>query len=217
MAHTFMAGARVVRRSTILTTILVVIVIRGAGSEAIDRLWQAHFLDNYVFPALGNLQPIVWFGLIGAVAKLLSLASTELVKRRVDTTRHRAAAGSILALTALQLITVVGMGLATNFWLATLAFLAVSLTRVTSYPVYTAWINQGLEPETRATVLSMTAQSDALGQIVGGPPLGVVGNRYSLRAAIVAAGLLLLPALPLLAGSMRRPRAVGHPVALAEE
>jgi DHA3 family tetracycline resistance protein-like MFS transporter len=217
MAHTFLAGARVVRRSTILTTILVVIVIRGAGSEAIDRLWQAHFLEYYVFPAIGSLQPIVWFGLIGAVAKLLSLASTELVKRRVDTTRHRAAAGSILALTALQLIAVVGMGLATNFWLATLAFLAVSITRVTSYPVYTAWINQGLAPETRATVLSMTAQSDALGQIVGGPPLGVVGNRYSLRAAIVAAGLLLLPALPLLAGSMRRPRAVGGQVALAED
>jgi DHA3 family tetracycline resistance protein-like MFS transporter len=217
MAHTFLAGARVVRRSTILTTILIVIVIRGAGSEAIDRLWQAHFLENFVFPAVGNLKPIVWFGVIAAVAKLLSLASTELVKRRVDTSKHRAAAGAILALTAAQLVAVVGMGLATGFWLATVAYLAVSLCRVTSYPVYTAWINQGLEPETRATVLSMTAHIDALGQIVGGPPLGIVGTRYSLRAAIVAAGLLLLPALPLLAGSMGRSRGVGREVALAEE
>lgn len=217
MAHTFMAGARVVRRSTILTTILIVIVIRGAGSEAIDRLWQAHFLENFVFPAVASLQPIVWFGILSAVAKLLSLASTEIVKRRVDVTTNRAAAGAILGLTALQLVAVVWMGLATSFWLAVVSYFAVSICRVTSNPVYTAWINQGLEPETRATVLSMTAQSDALGQIVGGPPLGIVGTRYSLRAAIVAAGLLLLPSLPLLAGSMGRSRGVGKGVLVAEE
>ncbi len=204
MVHTFVSGLGVVRRSPVLTTILIVIVVRGAGSEAIDRLWQAHFLENLVFPALGSLQPIVWFGLISAVGRILSLATTEFVERRVDTTSHRAAAGSILALTALQLAFVVGLGLAANFWLATLAYLAISLCRVTGGPIYTAWINQSLAPETRATVLSMSSQSDALGQIVGGPPLGIVGNRYSLRAAIVVAGLLLLPALPLLAGSMGR-------------
>jgi MFS transporter, DHA3 family, tetracycline resistance protein len=217
MVHTFLAGARVVRRSTILTMILVVIVIRGAGSEAIDRLWQAHFLDNLAFPAVGDLQPVIWFGLIAAAGRILSIASTALVERRVDTTSHRAAAGAVFILTAIQVVGVVALGLAGNFWLATLAFLVTSLVRVTAQPVFTAWINQSLEPETRATVLSMSAQSDALGQIAGGPPLGIVGNRYSLRAAIVAAGLLLLPALPLLAGSLRRARPVARPVALAEE
>ena len=217
MAHTFLAGARVVRHSSVLTIILVIIVIRGAGSEAIDRLWQAHFLDNLAFPAVGNLQPIVWFGILAAVARLLSIASTAYVERRVDTTNHRAAAGAVLGLTAIQVVSVVGLGLAGSFWLATAAYLVTSLARVTSQPVYTAWINQSLEPATRATVLSMSAQSDALGQIAGGPPLGIVGNRYSLRAAIVAAGLLLLPALPLLAGTMRRSRPAAHPVAAAED
>ena len=217
MIHTFLAGGRVVRRSPILTIILVIIVIRGAGSEAIDRLWQAHFLDNLAFPTVGNLQPIVWFGILSAVSRLLSIATTELVERRVDTTNHRAAAGAVLALTAVQVVSVVGLGLAGSFWLATAAYLVTSLARVTSQPVYTAWINQSLEPATRATVLSMSAQSDALGQIAGGPPLGIVGNRYSLRAAIVAAGLLLLPALPLLAGTMRRSRPTTHPVATADD
>lgn len=217
MAHTFLAGARVVRGSPVLTTILIVILIRGAGSEAIDRLWQAHFLQNLAFPALGDLRPILWFGVIAAAGRLLSLATTEYVGRRIDTTSHRAAAGAVLTLIAIQVAAVVLLGLAANFWLATAAYLATSLVRVTAGPVYTAWINQHLAPETRATVLSMTAQADALGQIAGGPPLGVVGSRVSLRAAIVAAGLLLTPALPLLVGTLRRDRPVSSAVAQAED
>jgi DHA3 family tetracycline resistance protein-like MFS transporter len=40
----------------------------------------------------------------------------------------------------------------------------------------------------------MQSQTDAIGQTVGGPPLGAVGE-LSLRAAFVASGLILAPAL----------------------
>jgi DHA3 family tetracycline resistance protein-like MFS transporter len=48
----------------------------------------------------------------------------------------------------------------------------------------------------RATLFSATSQVDALGQIVGGPGVGAVGN-VSIRAALVLSALLLAPVVPL--------------------
>ena len=38
----------------------------------------------------------------------------------------------------------------------------------------------------------MVSQANAIGQVVGGPPLGALG-RASLRAALLASGLIWLP------------------------
>lgn len=203
MGATFVDGARVVWGSVVLLTILAVIIFRGAASEAYDRLWQPHFLENLAFPALGGLNTIVWFGIISAVGKLLTIGVSALVERRVDTASHRGAARTVFLLNGVQLVAVVAVGLATNFWVAVAAYLVVAVCRTTIQPVMTAWINQSLEPSTRATVLSMTAQSDALGQITGGPVLGWVGNAFSIRAAITTSGVLLAPALLFLARTLR--------------
>ncbi|MBL8055649.1 MAG: hypothetical protein JNK29_03070, partial [Anaerolineales bacterium] len=56
--------------------------------------------------------------------------------------------------------------------------------------------------EVRATVISMVGQSNALGQIGGGPGVGLIGRR-SLRAALVASGLLLTPILVLYGRMLR--------------
>ena len=61
------------------------------------------------------------------------------------------------------------------------AFWGASVLPQVSRPIYTAWLNQRLESATRATVLSMSGQMDALGQIVGGPAVGAPGL-VSLRA-----------------------------------
>ncbi len=62
-------------------------------------------------------------------------------------------------------------------------------------PLYTAWVNQKLDSGTRATVLSMSGQVDAIGQIAGGPGVGLIANLVSVVAAITTSGLLLSPAL----------------------
>ena len=41
----------------------------------------------------------------------------------------------------------------------------------------------------------MSSQFDAVGQIVGGPVVGVIGTLASLRAALLTAGALLTPVL----------------------
>jgi hypothetical protein len=71
-------------------------------------------------------------------------------------------------------------------------------------PVFTAWINQGLDPKTRATINSVGGQFDAIGQAAGGPGIGLIARSVSVPAARVISGLLRLPALVLYAGAIRR-------------
>lgn len=63
-----------------------------------------------------------------------------------------------------------------------------------AYPVQSAWLNRNVDAAARSTTLSITSQAEALGQVVGGPTLGVVANRTSVPTAMTIAGLLLTPA-----------------------
>jgi MFS transporter, DHA3 family, tetracycline resistance protein len=44
-----------------------------------------------------------------------------------------------------------------------------------------------------AAEMSMHVQADAIGQVVGGPPLGALANRTSLATALVATAVILSP------------------------
>jgi DHA3 family tetracycline resistance protein-like MFS transporter len=70
-------------------------------------------------------------------------------------------------------------------------------------PLYTTWVNQRLDPRIRATVNSMAGQVDALGQILGGPVLGLMAENVSVATAILAAALLLTPTLALFGRTLR--------------
>ncbi len=66
------------------------------------------------------------------------------------------------------------------------------------------WLNQHItDSSVRSTVLSISGQSDAIGQVAGGPVLGGVGNLFGLRAALLAGGALLVPALGLYTRAIR--------------
>jgi DHA3 family tetracycline resistance protein-like MFS transporter len=205
MGQTFRQGAQVVRRSSALLSLFAVNAIAGAASEGFDRLWEAHLLANFTFPSLGALKPVVWFGIISASTDLFSLATTELFRRRLEvTSRHPAATVRVLLiLEVLSVASVIAFGLAGNFAMA-LAVLGVkaALDALAS-PLYTAWLVQNIDPQVRATVLSMFSQSNAFGQIAGGPGVGLIGTVVSLRAALVVAGALLSPTILVYARVLR--------------
>ena len=64
-------------------------------------------------------------------------------------------------------------------------------------PVSAAWLNRNLDSATRATVISMTGQANAIGQVAGGPALGWVGSAVSIRAALLGSALVLTPMVAL--------------------
>src|SRR5262249_14871651 len=204
MGDTLRGGTRLVRGNPVLLTILGVGLFYGLYSEAVDRLSDAHYLLDIGFPSLGGLTPVIWLGGIDATATLLSIGLTEIVKRRVDAASHIAVARILFLSTPLTVIGLVLFGLADSFAVATLAFLGFWLMRRLADPYFTAWVVQHTEPKVRATVISFTGQVDAFGQIAGGPVLGVVGVLASIRVALVASAGVLVPALLLLARTLRR-------------
>lgn len=216
MGATLRAGLGLMRQRPILLTILGIAAIGGMASEGFDRLKADHFITDLGLPPLGPLGPIYWFGVMGVVGMALSIAGTELVRRRVRMTSHRAVTRTLFMIEALLVAGLVTFGLATNFALALAAYWAVGLLRQMSDPLTTAWINQSVESRVRATVFSITSQADAFGQIAGGPIVGWIGTARSLRAALVTTGLVLSPALLLYARALGQGREGGHVISEAE-
>ncbi len=204
MQQTLRDGVRMVQRRPLLMTILSIGGIYGMFSEGLDRLWTPHLLDDIHLPTFGQWPPVIWFGIIAGVTRLLSVAATEMVRRRVDTNSHWAVARALLIINAGLMSGVMVLALAWNFALAVASFWIISSLRRIDAPLQMAWINQRLDPRVRATVISMRSQADALGQIAGGPVLGAIATGVSIRAALALAAIILSPALLLYARTLRR-------------
>jgi MFS transporter, DHA3 family, tetracycline resistance protein len=203
MRDTVRQSGRLVRRSPILLTLLGVAAFYGMSSEGFDRLWEAHLLLDVRLPTLGTLNPVLWFSIILIVAQLLSIGTTEVARRRVNTSSHVAVARVLFGINALLIVVVVVFGLAVSFPLAVAAYLMADVLRTTRQPIYLAWLTQTIDARVRATVLSISSQLDAFGQIAGGPVIGVIGTARSIRAALVATSITLTPALLLFARATR--------------
>lgn len=210
MGLTLRTGLSVVRGRPVFVSILAIGAIGGAASEAFDRLWQAHFLKHTGFPVLGDLEPIVWFGIINVSAMALSFLAVEISRRQVDAESQRGAAGALLLINLLLVAAMLGFALSGSFGLAAGTYLSAVLLRNVNDPIYTAWVNQGLDPGVRATVLSMSSQANAFGQIAGGPLIGAVGTLLSIRAALVTSSVALTPILLLCARALERGRLDGR-------
>jgi DHA3 family tetracycline resistance protein-like MFS transporter len=134
----------------------------------------------------------------------LSVIGGELVHRRLDVDRPGAVARALLVCNGVIMVGMVSFALAPVFGLAAAAYWAATVARRVRRPLYDAWLNRGLDPGVRATVLSMGGQADALGQVAGGPVLGLAANVWSIRAAIAIAGCILWPAFWLYNHALRR-------------
>jgi len=208
MAHIARKGLRVVRGRPVLTGLVAVTFVEGAFSEGLDRLWEAHLLTNVSLPSLGSVDSVFWFGLINAAGMVLSLAGTEVARRRLGGAGQRPTARALLVLTVVLTASVAVFGLARSFALALTARLAASVCRAVMDPLYVGWLNRDLDPSVRATVISMGGQANALGQIAGGPAVGALGSALSLRAALLASAALLTPAVAIYARLQRLVREV---------
>jgi DHA3 family tetracycline resistance protein-like MFS transporter len=197
MNRTFREGMSTIRQRPLLVTILGIALVYGLYSEALDRLWEAHILDNFTLPQIGNMPTVVWFGIINAAIMIIVIGTTELVRRRSGKLDHHKTVRLLALFSAVMSAGLLLFGLASSFVMAVLSYSAVSIVRRTMAPLYRAWINRGIPSQVRATVLSTYGQMDAIGQMLGGPAIGVIANLFGLRAAIVLAGVLLTPVLAL--------------------
>jgi len=196
LTHTFLNSIKVVRNHHVLLIIMAIGCIFGMFSEGFDRLWTPYVLQFH-FPAIGHFQPIIWFGIISLVGMMLTIVATEISKRNVDMSSHQRVARALLIINTLLASSVILFGLAGHFTWAVGAYWLVYFLREINGPLYNAWLNQHISSNIRATVFSMSSQSNALGQIILGPLTGLVATLFSLQAALIMAGIMLLPIIAL--------------------
>jgi DHA3 family tetracycline resistance protein-like MFS transporter len=214
MLHTFKSGVRTVRGKPALINILTIGFILGLYSEGFDRLWTPHLLNDITLPAIGDLQPVVWFGVIRGIGMLLGIVVTEIVRRRVEASQHGPVARAVLILISGMVVGLLTFALTGSFVIALIAFWGFSALRRTLGPLYMAWVNQHAESSVRATVISMSSQIDALGQILGGPIVGVIGLALGIPVSLTICAVVLATALPLLIRTIRIDR---HEAAIQQE
>jgi len=186
-----------VRQSTILIIFVLIALVVGLYSEGWDRLSEAHLLAQFAFPNLLGLDTIGWFGIFRFLGIVLGLGASEITLRVIKTEKGRSFARLLQMLYAGMLIAMIVFTFSRNFFQAVIFMLFFDAFRLVTFPLTQAWLNQQIKSEVRATVLSMTAQLDAFGQMMGGPIIGWIGSMRSLQAALVTSALVLVPSVPL--------------------
>jgi DHA3 family tetracycline resistance protein-like MFS transporter len=197
MAEILKKGLAAVRSRPALMSILAIGFIYGLYSEGWDRLWVKHLVDNFPLPTLFGMNEVAFFGILRASAMLLAIVATRQVEKRLDAGHAPSIARAMLWITVIISAAILTFAFSPALALSMIAYLAVSVTRNVMGPLYDAWINQRLDSDTRATVISMSGQVDAIGQVASGPIAAAI-SLASVRAAITMAALLLTPALPLI-------------------
>ncbi|HEX2621553.1 MAG TPA: MFS transporter [Phototrophicaceae bacterium] len=213
MAATFKTGLSVIRVRPVLLTIVAITLIAGAYSESYDRLSTPHILENFTFPTINGavLPPVIWFGILSMIGLLFGATFSEVIRRRVKMDNAGSIARALLYINSVMIVGVLVFALTGSLLLALAVNLLVRMLRGVIQPLQMTWINQGLEPQVRATVLSTISQTDAFGQIAGGPLFGWIGTQFGLRVALSLGALVLAPALALYGRGLRQTTAAPIP------
>ena len=197
LAGTFVQGVSLVRSYPVLWVLIVIAMFEGMYSEGYDRLFAPFLVESFEFPMLVGLDTVIWWGVMSAGSIVLAFVAVDIVRRFIDTSNYRHLVTVLTIVSALLVASTFSFALAGNFYIALLAYFGVAMLRSVKDPLFTALLNQNLESTTRATVFSMQAQADALGQIGGGPTIGVVGKFVSIQAALITSNIALIPVVGL--------------------
>jgi MFS transporter, DHA3 family, tetracycline resistance protein len=197
-------GARFAWAQRVVLLLIAVQLFMGMSSEAFDRLKEAHFLRDVGLPAVGDLDPVIWFGIFWLAGLLLGFVAIGRLIKRVERGGRETVTRFLFAFTAIELVTMLVFALTGSTWVAIAALLGVFFARDLAGPLYTTWLNEQItDSSVRATVLSISGQANAIGQAAGGPVLGAIGNVWGIRAALAGGAIVIAPALGLYARAMR--------------
>ncbi|MBI5984032.1 tetracycline efflux MFS transporter TetA(P) [Clostridium perfringens] len=202
MVYTFKSGLKFVKSKSILMILLAVTLFYGLSSEGYDRLSNAHFLQDTTLPKLGNLSSVTWFGIFGILGMILSFIVMHFMAKNLKNEDNRKNGKLLLCINILYISSMLIFALTRNFSLMLIAYLATNTFRIINEPIFSAWLNGHIDNNSRATVLSINGQMNSLGQILGGPIIGIIATNISVSIGIVCTSLLVAPVLVLYIISM---------------
>jgi DHA3 family tetracycline resistance protein-like MFS transporter len=195
MFHTFREGIAAIRSRPRLVSILGIGLVYGLYSEGFDRLWVKHIIESFELPSIFAGSQVAFFSALRAAGTIATIVVMRSVEKRLDTSKPEAIGRAMFLVTGAISASLLGFALSPVLGFALVTYLMISVLRTIATPLYISWVNQKLDSGTRATVLSMSSQVDAIGQICGGPVVGLIARMVSVVAAILSSGLILSPAL----------------------
>lgn len=202
MVYTFKSGLKFVKSKSIIMILLAVTLFYGLSSEGYDRLSNAHFLQDTTLPKLRNLSSVTWFGIFGILGMILSFIVMHFMAKNLKNEDNRKNGKLLLCINILYISSMLIFALTRNFSLMLIAYLATNTFRIINEPIFSAWLNGHIDDNSRATVLSINGQMNSLGQILGGPIIGIIATNISVSIGIVCTSLLVAPVLVLYIISM---------------
>jgi DHA3 family tetracycline resistance protein-like MFS transporter len=201
LKRTLMDGMKLTRMNHQLLWIFAVGFIFGFYSEGVDRLWEAHMVADFQFPWF---EPVIWFGLVQIAAMLMGSLGLAWIQKKKDIAGLPANLSIQIYLTIGIIISLFIFAVSGNFLLAIIMITFTQVFREVHMPFYTGWVNRKLDSSVRATVISMSSQVDAMGQIGGGPFVGSIANRMGIPSGLMVSAGLLTFALPIYAVLLRK-------------
>jgi DHA3 family tetracycline resistance protein-like MFS transporter len=202
MAKTLRGGIATVRARPELGGILLIVLLGDMSGEGVGRLAPLHFLTIVGLPE--GFNEATWFGVLTGGTYLGAALVTTLVGRVAKSDDGRPLMQALLGLTILMGVATFVFAVAPTFWIALLGFWVARWVRFAMHPLLTAHVNRGLAPGVRATVLSILGQAGAVGEVCGGPLVGLIGTLRSVRTALMTSAAVLVPAVGLYARALRR-------------
>ncbi|MGU8347575.1 tetracycline efflux MFS transporter TetA(P) [Clostridium perfringens] len=197
MVYTFKSGLKFVKSKSIIMILLAVTLFYGLSSEGYDRLSNAHFLQDTTLPKLGNLSSVTWFGIFGILGMILSFIVMHFMAKNLKNEDNRKNGKLLLCINILYISSMLIFALTKNFSLMLIAYLATNTFRIINEPIFSAWLNGHIDDNSRATVISINGQMNSLGQILGGPIIGIIATNISVSIGIACTSLLVTPVLVL--------------------
>ncbi len=184
------------KASFIMRMLFLIALFVGFYSEGFDRLWISHFLEASNLSNLTDEQLVLIMGGIQFIVVLVTFVALHLINRSAihENLRHIYVAlfvGSLLIIISL-------IGFASSAYVISLLafYVIIQVARHVMYPLEDIWLNKIIpDSSIRATFFSVKGQVDAIGQIGGGPVIGVVASGFTVKIAIIVSAVLLMPVL----------------------
>jgi len=184
------------KASFILRMLFLIALFVGFYSEGFDRLWISHLLEVSNLLNLADEQLVVVMGGIQFLIVLVSFVALHWMNRSAIHGNLRHIYVFLFVGSVLIIISLIGFALSSYVMGLLTFYIIIQVTRQVMYPLEDIWLNKIIpDSSTRATFFSVKGQVDAIGQIGGGPVIGVVASGFTIKIAIIVSAVLLAPIL----------------------
>lgn len=184
------------KASYLMRILFLISLFFGLYSEGFDRLWISHFLEEARLAYMTDANLVLLIGSIQFVVVLVSFISLHFISRSSLHHQLHTIYASLLIGCVLIIASLTGFALSTSIISLLCFYLIIQGARSVMAPLEDTWLNKIIpDSSTRATFFSVKGQFDAIGQISGGPAIGLIAANFSIKIAMIASALLLTPVI----------------------